>query len=338
MALKKLKRRKTAGYDGVFAEFLSNCDCIAKEYFTKLFNNILDSKHGKSGEEPSHIRPISLLSVTYKLLERLIFYRIAPTIETVKPHEQADFRPKRSCCEKVVALTNHTEDIHIGEKESHWRTISNGLSQGSVLPPLLFNLYIHDIPTTNCRRFQYADDMALVGQTRSISECKFLIDRGLMTLETYFQKWKLQPNPSQTESCCFHLNNREANTHLQATFCGQLLRHNNHPKYLGVTLDRSLTFTWINSVHTNQVDIQHNRAMRIISGTLQPTPTTCLPVLANIAPPKLRRETALRREFNKYLNDNSLPIHKDIAEAPEMRLRSRKPPRLDTHREGRTNK
>jgi len=56
---------------------------------------------------------------------------------------------------------------------------------------------------------------------------------------------------------------------------------------------------WINSEHTNKLDTQLNQAMRIIEGTLKSTPLKWLPVLSNIAPPKIQRKQALIREWTE---------------------------------------
>ena len=58
----------------------------------------------------------------------------------------------------------------------------------------------------------------------------------------YFKTWRLQPNASKTETSSFHLNNSEANTSLNIFVNGQYLKHNQFPTYLGVTLDRPLTY------------------------------------------------------------------------------------------------
>ena len=42
--------------------------------------------------------------------------------------------------------------------------------------------------------------------------------------------------------CTFHLRNREAKRQLQVTWSGTALEHCEHPVYLGVTLDRTLSF------------------------------------------------------------------------------------------------
>jgi len=47
-------------------------------------------------------------------------------------------------------------------KRSRLRCLKNGVPQGSVLAPLLFSIYISDLPTTVCRRYAYADDLAIM--------------------------------------------------------------------------------------------------------------------------------------------------------------------------------
>jgi hypothetical protein len=42
--------------------------------------------------------------------------------------------------------------------------------------------------------------------------------------------------------CVFHLNTHAANKQLEVMFNGTSIKHVDHPKYLGVTLDRTLTF------------------------------------------------------------------------------------------------
>jgi hypothetical protein len=42
--------------------------------------------------------------------------------------------------------------------------------------------------------------------------------------------------------CVFHLNTHAANKQLDVMFIGTSIKHGDHSKYLGVTLDRTLTF------------------------------------------------------------------------------------------------
>jgi hypothetical protein len=66
-------------------------------------------KPGKPANEASSYRPISLLSVCHKFLEKLIYNRISPIIEENLPIEQTGFRPNRNCCDQVLALTSYIE-------------------------------------------------------------------------------------------------------------------------------------------------------------------------------------------------------------------------------------
>jgi hypothetical protein len=61
-------------------------------------------------------------------------------------------------------------------------------------------------------------------------------------MNTYFRNWSLKTNPRKTEVCTFHLNNRQAHDKLEIELDGISVRHNFLPKYLGVTLNRSLTY------------------------------------------------------------------------------------------------
>ena len=42
------------------------------------------------------------------------------------------------------------------------RKLKNGVPQGSVLAPMLFNNYIHDLPATTSQKYGYADDLAVL--------------------------------------------------------------------------------------------------------------------------------------------------------------------------------
>ena len=82
---------------------------------------------------------------------------------------------------------------------------------------------------------------------------------------------------------------------------------------------------WSRSAHVGLVDSQLNSTMRLITGTLKPTPTPWLPVLANIAPPSLRRKEATDKLISKISDHSHWPIFKDIYDHPDQRLMSRTP-------------
>ena len=132
--------------------------------------------------------------------------------------------------------------VHIAGKKSRCRTLINGVPQGSVPAPLLFNLYTHDIPPTSNNKYIYADYIALKTSHKGFPE----IERGLSqytdTIRTYFTNWRLKLNTTKTVSSVFHLANRKADYELNVSTCDEKLRFESTPKYLGVTLDRTLSY------------------------------------------------------------------------------------------------
>lgn len=312
IGLTDVKCGKAAGLDGIFPEFIKNFQKESKSWLVRFFNDILKKqrlpkefkrakilsivKPGKDGSDASHYRPISLLSVIYKLFERLLLNRLQPIIDEHIPKEQAGFRPNRGSVEQVLALTTFIENgfqknlktfvifvdlssaydtvwrqgillklsriipckkminifndmlsnrrfqIHINDKKSKWKLLNNGLPQGSVIAPLLFNLYISDIPHTASKLFQYADDLAIVYQCKTFEEAEVCLENDLKIVFDYYTSWRLKPNPSKTVISTFHLNNKEANRVPIVKFNDVQLTYDKTPKYLGITLDRSLTY------------------------------------------------------------------------------------------------
>lgn len=134
-------------------------------------------------------------------------------------------------------LTNRLLRVFLDNKGSRWRKMNDGLPQGSVLAPTLFNLYMSDLPKMEGTVFQFADDIANAYQSTEMVDGERVLTKDLTTLNTYFQRWRLKLNPNKTEVCVFHLNNKQADKTLDIRFDNVQLNHNFTPKYLGITLD-----------------------------------------------------------------------------------------------------
>jgi len=65
--------------------------------------------------------------------------------------------------------------------------------------------------------------------------------------------------------------------------------------------------------------------MRLISGWLQPTQLSWLPVLSNVAPPSLRRKAATESMLQIIEVHPHWPVRADVFEHPPPRLASRRP-------------
>lgn len=151
-------------------------------------------------------------------------------------------RCKKSLTLISSMLSDRCLQVEINDKTSRKRIINDGLPQGSVLSCVLYCLYTSDIPNTQSRRFMYADDIAMAAQAKTFEDIEVMLRSDLRKMAFYFAKWRLKPNVSKTTSITFHLNNRQANRKLKLKLNGKRIRHDKNPRYLGVFLDRTLTY------------------------------------------------------------------------------------------------
>ena len=68
------------------------------------------------------------------------------------------------------------------------------------------------------------------------------LSKDMVTLGEYLPTWKLKLITTKTVSTVFHLNNKEAKRELRVNFNNETLPFCSELKYLGVTLDMSLTY------------------------------------------------------------------------------------------------
>ena len=84
---------------------------------------------------------------------------------------------------------------------------------------------------------------------------------------------------------------------------------------------------WLMSRHCYNINVQLNRAMRIISVTIKSTPLPWLPILSNIQPPDLRRKMALIRTVQASMTINNSLLCPFLSNPVDQCL-VRKPPYL----------
>ena len=77
----------------------------------------------------------------------------------------------------------------------------------------------------------------------STNHSRKTIEEALDNLTAYYQVNSLRNNPEKIQVTAFHLRNKEAKGSQKVVWNQMELENTTHPKYLGVSLDRSLQTT-----------------------------------------------------------------------------------------------
>ena len=135
-------------------------------------------------------------------------------------------------------LSNRQQRIKVNNTYSTYSNIILGVTQGSILGPLLFNIYICDMfyDITDCDIASFADDNTLYSSS-------FGLDKVIKKLEAY----------TNNLLKCFHENHMKANAdkcHLLVTTNSAVsanieefvINNSNEEKLLGKKIDTKLSF------------------------------------------------------------------------------------------------
>ena len=143
-------------------------------------------------------------------------------------------------------LENREQRVSLNGQTSEWKKINSGVPQGSVLGPLLFLIYINDLPdglTSMCKIF--ADDTSLFSKVLDINESAKTLNIDLEKINQWAFQWKMQFNPDPNKEANEVIFSRKMNNNLSyphVKFNGNNITKCSDQKHLGVVLDSKLDF------------------------------------------------------------------------------------------------
>ncbi len=102
-------------------------------------------------------------------------------------------------------LTGRTQSTKMGTITSKLAPVTYGVPQGSILGPLLFTLYVNDLPKVVNDGFisLYADDTAICIADNNAESMQRRLDRTLETVVKWFNQNKLSANLKETKLMFF---------------------------------------------------------------------------------------------------------------------------------------
>ena len=135
-------------------------------------------------------------------------------------------------------LTARQQQVVLKGAASDWIKVDSGVPQGSVLGPLLFLLYINDLPdTVQCPLRMFADDTKMFSQVEDEQDASRL-QEDLEALSVWSDTWMMPFN----EDKCSILHVGHANQGYQYTMNSKPITSTQVEKDLGVLVDSELKF------------------------------------------------------------------------------------------------
>ena len=163
-------------------------------------------------------------------------------------------------------LSSRTQNVVLEGKSSSVSQVISGVPQGTVLGPLLFLLYINDLPdcvSSTARLF--ADDCILYRKIKS-TEDTIALQQDLNNLQEWEQKWLLSFNPDKCET--LHITNKRKPITSTYFIHNKPLSVSETSKYLGININNKLSW----NTHIDKITKKANSTSAFIRRNLPHAP------------------------------------------------------------------
>ena len=160
-------------------------------------------------------------------------------------------------------LTEHTQRVVLENAASPWSPITSGVPQGSILGPLLFTLFINDLPDEAAYGVKvalYADDTKLYPNVLSTEHCDLIQDT-LSNMHVWSQCNNIRFNKSKCK--VLTVTRKKTPIAFDYTLDGTALTHVSEEKDLGVII--TSTLSWDSHIHT--ITAKANKLLGLLKRT-----------------------------------------------------------------------
>ena len=307
----KLSVKKATGHAGISSKLIKLAKPSITDHITTIVNKSLSTSvfpdelkvaqiaplHKKNSTlEKGNYRPVSLLPVLSKVLERAINTQLTDFFNHHFNTYLSAFRPGYGCQStllkvvedwkqaldenKYVAailmdlskafdclphdllllklkyygiadsalklldsyLSNRKQCVKIGQINSSFRLIYKGVPQGSILGPVLFNIFINDIFhfVSKSNLYNYADDNTISFSDMKIENVISTLEKDSKTLIHWFSDNQMKANPDKFQAIAIGKKTKDQN--IKFDLEDNEISCEEEVNLLGVTLDFKLKF------------------------------------------------------------------------------------------------
>ena len=172
-------------------------------------------------------------------------------------------------------LSERQQRVLINGKSSTWENVLAGVPQGSVLGPLLFLIYVNDLPDCIMSTpYLFADDVSLFNTVYNQLETSELLNNDLIAISNWSYQWKMVFNPDvskQATKICF-TNKNVLRDVPDLMFNNNVIKVVKEHKHLGLILDNHLSF----DKHINDKTSKANKGIGVIKALFHILPRKSL--------------------------------------------------------------
>ena len=252
-----------------------------KIIFNRIYNFLSEENllnNNQSGFPPSDSCVNQLLSITHEIFEafdcnptlevRSVFLDNSKAFEKVW-HEGLLYKLKSVGISGELIkllenyLSNRLQMVVLNGQTSPWRPVLAGVAQGSILGPLLFLIYINDLPNrlkSNAKLF--ADDTSLFTIVKDKNESANILNNDLSLISRWAYDWKMlfNPDPKKPAQELIFSRKKQSQSHPTISLNNIPIERASYQKHLGIILDEKLNF----KQHIDNAILKINKGISVI--------------------------------------------------------------------------
>ena len=241
--------------------------------FLKKYNLLYKFQHAFIGKRSCTTQILEALDCWTKLLEAgeaidVVYLDFAKAFDKV-PHRRLikkceAFGIKGKLLKWLEAfVSGRRQRVSVNGSQSAWSDVCSGVPQGSVIGPILFVMFINDMPN-NLSNFVslFADDTKLFGKSTTVADSES-IQGDLHKLQEWSETWNLKFNKEKCQTLYLGKNNGKHIYEMGSQKDAVKLRETVAEKDLGIIVDNELSF----NTHITQAVKKANKIVGMIRRT-----------------------------------------------------------------------